>query len=400
MPTTPNSGEAVKKHIDLEIKDVSLIFQSVILELENELGHTMLRFPKEIIWLIGAPGAGKGTNTPFIQKERGFTAAPVVISDLLDSPEARHIKDLGGMVGDKEVMGLLFRELLKPGYQKGIIVDGYPRTKVQAESLKLLYQKMITLRNEFHNTPIEDHFRYPLFRITVLFVEEKISIDRQLYRGKQVREENQRLSEKGRPLIEERKTDYDPALARNRYRVFKEQTFEALQSLRQFFHYHFIDAQATLAEVQWNISKEFQYQSSLELNHETFQMLRHIPLAKEIVVHARQELVDRIESYSRHHLDLFQRIIDTIEKKFIPILHRHVISGYARLNSSDEIFADPLALAMLVDIFLDRGYHVAVDVQSIHIPDRVDPVTHKVHCKVEKSFTFDVRFTGSEIRRG
>lgn len=49
-------------------------------------------FPKEILWLGGAPGAGKGTNTAFIMKERHLTAKPIVVSDLLDSPEARAAK--------------------------------------------------------------------------------------------------------------------------------------------------------------------------------------------------------------------------------------------------------------------------------------------------------------------
>jgi hypothetical protein len=49
-------------------------------------------FPREILWLGGAPGAGKGTNTAFIMKERHLTAKPIVVSDLLDSPEARAAK--------------------------------------------------------------------------------------------------------------------------------------------------------------------------------------------------------------------------------------------------------------------------------------------------------------------
>ena len=39
-------------------------------------------FPKEIMWLGGAPGSGKGTNTPFILRERGLTAPPLVISEV------------------------------------------------------------------------------------------------------------------------------------------------------------------------------------------------------------------------------------------------------------------------------------------------------------------------------
>jgi len=45
---------------------------------------------------------------------------------------------------------------------------------------------------------------------------------------------------------EERATDFSEGLARNRYRVFKEQTYDALVSLKQIFHYHFINAQAPI----------------------------------------------------------------------------------------------------------------------------------------------------------
>ena len=77
-------------------------------------GRDQLRFPREFIWLGGAPGAGKGTNTPFIAKTRDITAPPIVISNLLRSPQAVAIKNAGGMVGDREVISLLFEELLEP----------------------------------------------------------------------------------------------------------------------------------------------------------------------------------------------------------------------------------------------------------------------------------------------
>src|SRR5580698_6920789 len=87
--------------VDLEIKDAHVIFNTVWESLEEEVGHQNLRFPKEIILLGGAPGAGKGTNTRFIMQARGLTQPAIVISELLVSPEAQKLKDRGGMVGDK-----------------------------------------------------------------------------------------------------------------------------------------------------------------------------------------------------------------------------------------------------------------------------------------------------------
>jgi len=111
-PDQPTAG--AMRHHDLEIKDAQLIFDAVWVSLEAEFGREQLRFPKEIILLGGAPGAGKGTNSAFIAKARGLTCGPIVISALLDTPEARRLKDGGNMVGDREVVGLLLRRLLRP----------------------------------------------------------------------------------------------------------------------------------------------------------------------------------------------------------------------------------------------------------------------------------------------
>lgn len=395
-----STPEEKARYQDLEIKDVKLIFLSVMQKLENEVGKSHLRFPKEIIWLGGAPGAGKGTNTPFIQRERGFTAEPVVISALLDSEDAQRIKNAGGMVGDREVMGLLFRELLKPDYESGVIVDGFPRTPVQVQCLKLLYYKILELHNEFYDTNIGDYFRFPIFRITVLFVEERVSVERQLKRGTDTKIENENRRTLGLLLLEERKTDFDENLARNRYRVFKEQTFEALQSLSQDFYYHIINAQASIEEVQWNITKEFQYQSSLELDPKLFELLRNIPLAEELIIHARQELVKRIENYFHHHRDLMTRVVDLIDSRLIPILYRYAISGSASINTEDTLLNDPSAVAILVDIFQERGFQTTVSEIDQYIPEKLDSQTGKIECRRSKLFNIKVNFTGNKIRRG
>src|SRR5687768_7900913 len=175
MPTTStlppvSPAPTPAKLSDLEIKDAQLIFGSVWRELEEDFGRENLRFPKEIILLGGAPGAGKGTNSDFIRKTRGLTCPPIVISALLDSHEARVLKDAGNMVGDREVVGLLLRQLLRTEYRDGVILDGFPRTKVQVECLKLLVDKMHALRREFYHTSLSIHFRQPTIHIMVLFV--------------------------------------------------------------------------------------------------------------------------------------------------------------------------------------------------------------------------------------
>lgn len=396
-PATPPPA----KSGELEIKDASLIFNAVWTDLEATIGRPNLRFPKEIILLGGAPGSGKGTNTEFILRARGLTCPPIVISALLDSPEARKIKDAGMMVGDREVMGIMLRELLKPEYRDGCILDGFPRTKVQVECLKLLVDRMHDLRREFFGTPLGIYFRQPTVHIMVLFVDEKTSVERQLKRGRETQEHNEEVRRTGDgELWEERATDYDAELAQRRYRVFKEQTWDALQSLKDIFFYHFINAQGDIKQVEENIVRELQYQSTLELDPATHDRMRCIPVASEIIVHARQELVKRLDGYEFEHSKLFGRVIGFIEQKIMPIVIRHAITGSAHVNTEDSLLDDPVALAMLIDVFSERGFHAVVDLHRIEIPETVDLTTGKITCRTKKVFRINIRFEGSEIRRG
>ncbi|MBK8856399.1 MAG: nucleoside monophosphate kinase [Opitutaceae bacterium] len=397
---TPPAGTSGKL-TDLEIKDAQLIFNSAWDDLQADIGRDNLRFPKEIILLGGAPGAGKGTNTAFIAKTRGLTCPPIVISALLDSPEAKRLKDAGNMVGDREVVSLLLHELMKPEFRDGVILDGFPRTQVQVECLKLLVDRMHQLRREFYGTTLSIHFRQPTIHIMVLFVDEKESVARQLKRGRETIIHNEEVQRTGigRPW-EDRPTDHDEALARRRYRVFKEQTWDALQSLKEIFHYHFIDAQGPIEEVEQNILKELQYQSTLELDPRTYDRLRGIPVASEIIVHARQELVKRLDSYELEHTGIFAKVTGFIETKIMPIVLKHAISGVALFNTEHVLLDDPLALAMLIDVFSERGYHAVVDIHRIEVPEKFDPVTGVITCRVKKVFRVQIRFQGSEIRRG
>ena len=384
---------------DLEIKDAQLIFGSIWRELEREFGRSQMRFPRELILLGGAPGAGKGTNSDFIRKVRGITAPPIVISQLLETPEARAIKARGAMVGDREVVGLLCASCLSPSNKTARCWMDFPRTKVQVECLKLLFDEMIALRQEFSGTPEVIHFKQPIFHIMVLFIDEAESVARQLKRGRQVVAHNEEVARSGMgERLEERATDFSEGLARNRYRVFKEKTYDALVSLKQIFHYHFINAQASIPEVQENIVRELEYQSSLELDPSTFDRLRGLPLASEIVQHARQDLVRRLDSYEVEQPEIFERVVAFIEDKMMPIVVRHAVSGIANINSEDPLFEDPVALAMLIDVFSERGFHTAVDVTRVGVPLSIDLQTGKIHSEEKKVFRFTVRFRKPEIR--
>jgi adenylate kinase len=387
--------------VDLEVKDARLIFTPVWESLERDVGREHLRFPKEIILLGGAPGAGKGTQTQFISEVRGLTCPPIVVSDLLTTPEMERIKAQGGMVGDKEVVTVLLRKLLEPIYSDGVVLDGFPRTPVQVECLKLLVDRIRELYDEFSQTPLAIHFRRPTIHVMVLFVSEGTSVARQLGRGREIADHNRKVAETGiGTAIELRTTDLSEQLVRRRYQVFKEQTWTALTSLRQLYHYHFINAEGSIAEVQANILDELKYQSSLELDPRTFERLRALPLAEELVVHGRQELVKRLDSYELEHPELLAQIVDLVGSKFMPIITRHALSGRAHVNSQDPIFNEPLAIPMLIDLFSDRGYHASVDKHIQEIPERVDLTTGEIRCRTKVVYRIEIYFEASKIRRG
>ncbi len=386
---------------NLEIKDALVIFKTVWEDLVEDIGKENLRFPKELILLGGAPGSGKGTQTRFIMQARGLTCPPVVVSQLLTTPAAQKIKDAGQMVGDKEVIGILFRELLKPEYRDGALLDGFPRTRVQVECLKLLVAKIEQLNSEYAGTKWAMHFRRPIVHAMVLFVSERTSVERQLHRGVEIAEHNRKVEETGvGRKLELRATDLDAAKAAQRYRVFKEQTWDALRSLKEIYHYHFVNAEGPIEEVEGNILKELQYQSSLELDPHTFDRLRQIPIAEEITVHARQELVKRLDSYEMNHPELFAKVVELIQDKFMPIVQIHALSGRAYINSEDQVLDDPLALTMLIDIFTERGFHALVDKRREQIPESVDLQTGKILCQEKVFYRIRLYFQGSSIRRG
>lgn len=399
--TVSTPPTAPKKNPDLEVKDAAIIFDAVWGALQTERGRENMRFPKEIILLGGAPGSGKGTNTAYICKVRDITAPPIVVSSLLNTPAMQALKAEGHMVGDREVVDILFREMLDPVYREGVVLDGFPRTKVQVECIKMLYDKMVSLRRAFQDTPLKVHFKQPIYHIMVLFVDEAESIARQLKRGREIIAHNEDVKRSGAgELLEERPTDTNEDLARNRYRTFKEKTYDALVSLKQIFYYHFINAQLPLKEVQREILKELEYQSSLELDPRTYDVLRNLPEAAQIVKHARRDLVYRIDRYRLEHPNLFQEVVELIEGKIMPIVQPHAISGRAHVNSEDDLLEDPKALAMLIDIFSERGFYASVDIHRVEIPDRFDLETGHITCREKKVFRIMVRFKGSEIRRG
>ena len=93
--------------------------------------------------LLGAPGAGKGTQATFICQKYGIPQ--ISTGDMLraavktGSPmglAAKKVMDSGGLVSDEIIIGLVKERIAQDDCAKGFLFDGFPRTIPQADAMK------------------------------------------------------------------------------------------------------------------------------------------------------------------------------------------------------------------------------------------------------------------------
>jgi adenylate kinase len=93
--------------------------------------------------LLGAPGAGKGTQAAFIKEH--FNIPQISTGDMLRAAvkagtpmglAAKKVMDAGGLVSDDIIIGLVKDRLKEPDCASGYLFDGFPRTLPQADAMK------------------------------------------------------------------------------------------------------------------------------------------------------------------------------------------------------------------------------------------------------------------------
>lgn len=93
--------------------------------------------------LLGAPGAGKGTQATFIKEK--FSIPQISTGDMLRAAvqagtplgmAAKKVMDAGGLVSDDIIIDLVKARLKQPDCARGYLFDGFPRTIPQADAMK------------------------------------------------------------------------------------------------------------------------------------------------------------------------------------------------------------------------------------------------------------------------
>ena len=93
--------------------------------------------------LLGAPGAGKGTQAEILCKKLGIptiSTGNILRAAIKDGTptglKAKSYIDAGALVPDEVIIGIVHERLAQPDCQNGYILDGVPRTIAQAEALE------------------------------------------------------------------------------------------------------------------------------------------------------------------------------------------------------------------------------------------------------------------------
>lgn len=150
--------------------------------------------------LLGPPGAGKGTQAQRLVESHGIPQLSTgdmlraaVAAETPIGKRAKAVMDAGELVSDEIVNGIVSERLDAPDCAKGFILDGYPRTLVQADAV----EEMLRAK------------KMPLDAVIELVVDDKALVGRIIKRAEEAKAAGQPVRKDDNPLVfEERLREY------------------------------------------------------------------------------------------------------------------------------------------------------------------------------------------------
>jgi len=259
MPMTPSSmrrvsikspggmrrGNSIKTTDSSKIRDV---FLQICASLESKHGKENLVYPREIIWMIGPPGAGKSTLATFLSDQRSYESKPIVLREICQQVIAAN----DGKLKIEQVVEQLMISLFDEKYKQGVVVDGF--VSITCARVVPFMFKYFHEIHELSSTSTENNPTPPVFKFCVLYVNEDNSVRRQLV-NQQKREDTS-------------KKKFDAEDGRKLYRKFLKRTQQVVELIEMHFSFHLIDANGTLAQVQMIASAEISSEPNGALNHD------------------------------------------------------------------------------------------------------------------------------------
>jgi adenylate kinase len=107
-----------------------------------------------------------------------------------------------------------------------------------------------------------------------------------------------------------------------------------------------------------------EYQSSNELQPETHDAIHSLPRSDEVVTHARQRLVERLNHALLDDAAAFGNVVNLLEYSAYPLIERNAIAGKCVWTPSGATLlglGSGNAVQVILDVLSDRGFHASVN---------------------------------------
>ena len=127
-------------------------------------------------------------------------------------------------------------------------------------------------------------------------------------------------------------------------------------------------------------------------------MITLFPTASNLTRHARQSLVKRLDSYASEHYELFEKVLTIMKTEFLKFMERQALTGTAIVRSQNPILNEKLAVDMILDVLLERGYNVVLDQERDFRPLRVNLETGEIIGTTLKIWHFTISHEPPRIR--